>query len=895
MTITDFERVDRILRRALEYEGERRERWIRRATRGEPDLEVRVRKLLEAANDDGGFAPGGAHELASGRLGETGSELGALTAGDRVGKYRILGTLGRGGMATVYLAERADGEFEHQVALKLLDPAPFDEESRRRFHDERRILARFRHPHVAQIHDGGLARDGRPFFVLEWVDGLPLDEHCSQQGLGLEQRLRLILQVLDALGEAHRQLVVHRDLKPSNLLVTADGRVKMLDFGIAKILQDVESTVDRQQAHATTRFLRVLTPQYASPEQVRGEAISTATDIYQVGGLLYLLLAGRTPHDLSGSTPADVERIVCAEVPPPPSEVASTAWRRRLTGDLDAIVMKALRKEPRMRYESAAELAADLEAYLDRRPVSARRGATWYRMRRWVRRHAVLTTLLVLLGVYALTVTWLGWRFDKERRAAEASASLAIASSNFLQDLFRDADPYRAGRGDLTVRDLLDRAQERADRQFAAEPLTAAAVQGLIARALLNLGDRGAAAESLSRVDALLERGADGFGTELIRFDALATAAVLAQHESRLSEAGELIDRADALFEQLPQAHRTREGRARILRLRGRGADLAGRHADAVEIFRNAEEISAGGARPDWDRVLLARHDRVLAMIRGGMNLDQAVELATESIELHQRHLGEDHPMLVHHLVLAGRGYGSLAWRADPARSEERASGFERGLELLEAAATAASRHFDPSSPVVAEIEFLRGGFAYSNGALDDALEYYKGAYRAHSGRESFASDAAASAKWVGLTYLALEQPEKALQYIQQAVDIRLQIVDGKDYRLAQARATLAQVYHRLGRLDSAIEELRLAVDTFQDELSDHKLRVPLTEFLVTTLLDRIEADLDGGLMGRETHVLVDEARTLLGRLPSDGAASAGAETQKARLAQLERALEELP
>lgn len=349
--------------------------------------------------------------------GPLGPELGAM---DRIGPYVLLRQIGRGGMGAVYEAARADQAYEGRVAIKTVARALPSESVMRRFRQERQILAGLHHPNIAALHDGGTTEAGVAYLVMEYVEGKPIDAYCAEQRLTIRQRLVLTLQICGALQQAHGRLVVHRDLKPGNILVTSDGVVKLLDFGIAKLLGAADgegaaqSDVPLTQGHE-----RVLTPEYASPEQLRGGVVSTASDIYSLGLVLYELLTGKRPFDLHDKTYVEIERTI-AEVPPGPLSraveermVASTrsrssaALRRTLRGDLDAIVLTALRKEPERRYASVEQFAQDIQRYLDGWPIQAQRDAWTYRARKFVRRHRWETaaTLLLALSVAAGSVT----------------------------------------------------------------------------------------------------------------------------------------------------------------------------------------------------------------------------------------------------------------------------------------------------------------------------------------------------------------------------------------------------------------------------------------------------------------------------------------------------------
>ncbi|HEX7183663.1 MAG TPA: tetratricopeptide repeat protein [Thermoanaerobaculia bacterium] len=416
-----------------------------------------------------------------------------LAPGTRVGPYRLLGLLGRGGMGEVYLAERADGVFEQRVALKLVKRGMDSEEIVRRFHRERQILARLEHPGIARIVDGGTAPDGRPYFVLELVEGEPILSHCRRTGLPLEDRLRLVIGACEAVDAAHRNLVVHRDLKPSNLLVTAEGQVKLLDFGIAKLLGE-------EAAGLTTQHERsLLTPAYAAPEQILGEPVTTATDVYALGVILYELLTGRSPHPRKRSLPAiqgeegeTMERpsaILRRATPDGEEDAAGIPDRqrfaRRVQGDLDTVVLAALRRDPERRYRSAADLAIDLRRFLEGRPIQARADSVLYRARKLVLRHklataAIAAAILSLVAGFAISL--------REAEIARAQARRAERVKELLVSVFREADPQKGKGPNVTAGEILDAGARRVETEMGAEPEVQAELLDAIAQIQLSLG-----------------------------------------------------------------------------------------------------------------------------------------------------------------------------------------------------------------------------------------------------------------------------------------------------------------------------------------------------------------------------------------------------------------------
>ena len=435
-----WQRVEELFLSALESEPGARGAHLDAACGGDSRLRAEVESLLASHERAGEFLEAPAAALAPGLL----DGVSAPPAGRHVGRYRIERELGRGGMGTVYLARRADDEYEKQVAIKLVRGGPADRVLLQRFLGERQILADLDHPNIARLIDGGATDDGAPFIVMDYIEGVPIDEFCDREKLSTTARLRLFREVCAAVEYAHRHLIVHRDIKPSNILVTADGTPKLLDFGIAKLLGPGPGA-------ETATAARPLTPQYASPEQVRGGSMTTATDVYSLGVLLYKLLTGRLPYNFKTLLPAEVERVICETEPERPSAAVTrprpqTAGdgaaaggltpeavagargeppdelRRRLKGDLDAIVLTAMRKEPERRYASAGQLAEDIRRHLEGRPVLAHADTFRYRAAKFVRRHraaAAAAALVVLTLVGGIVATaWQARRATEQARIA---------------------------------------------------------------------------------------------------------------------------------------------------------------------------------------------------------------------------------------------------------------------------------------------------------------------------------------------------------------------------------------------------------------------------------------------------------------------------------------------
>jgi len=417
MTPTTPERWDRIkvvFQEALELEVGDRERFLDQECGGDQDLRSEVESLLTSHEDAGAFLERSAVDAAALALADEDA-----AEGGRIGAYRLVREIGRGGMGTVYLAEREGDDFHRRVAIKLISRGMDTDAIVRRFRRERQILAGLDHPFIGRLYDGGASDDGRPYFVMEHVQGLRIDAYCRTHDLSVEDRLRLFCKVCDAVQFAHGHLIVHRDLKPGNILVTAAGVPKLLDFGLASLVGS-EPGVDLTR----TMTAVAMTPEYASPEQIRGEPLTTATDVYSLGVILYELLTGHHPYPFPTRRPDVMARIVCEQVPARSSaSVDDPRLRKRLRGDLDTILATSLQKQPERRYASARQLAEDIWRHLDGMPVLARPDTAGYRAKKFVRRHTIVVGAAALLALTLISgiaaTTWQARRAEAERARAE--------------------------------------------------------------------------------------------------------------------------------------------------------------------------------------------------------------------------------------------------------------------------------------------------------------------------------------------------------------------------------------------------------------------------------------------------------------------------------------------
>ena len=473
--------------------------------------------------------------------------------GRRLGPWRVVSPLGQGGMATVYLGVRDDGEFRQQVAIKVFRYGTDHTELLDRFRAERQILASLDHPNIARLLDGGTTPDGLPYLVMEHIDGVPIDRYCQERDLGFDARIDLFRQVCAAVQYAHQNLVVHRDIKPSNILVTPDGRPHLLDFGIAKLLEG--STLSDPP---TRTGQRLMTPHYASPEQIEGRPVTTASDVYSLGVLLYILLTGRLPYRLDPDRVGAVEQAVLEQEPEPPSHAPVTAGRNRRpgrwrAGDLDNIVLMALRKEPQRRYPSVELFSEDLRLYREGMPVRARPTTLSYRMARFVGRHrmgvglAAGTFLLVLALAVGMTIQ--AARLARQRDEIRRERDKAVEVAHLLQNVFSVSDPREARGETITARELLDQGAARVQAELKGQPEVQAALAATIGKAYANLGlnDR-----SLPLVERSLALRRQIYGEEHPDVaESLEALGLLAQVRGELDRAEALHRQALAMREKL--------------------------------------------------------------------------------------------------------------------------------------------------------------------------------------------------------------------------------------------------------------------------------------------------------------------------------------------------------
>jgi eukaryotic-like serine/threonine-protein kinase len=675
-----WERIEALFDEAAALPAAERADFLARACGADLEMRGEIESLLAADEKAAGFLGQPALSTA-----DAPPALASLV-GRRLGHYRVEARLGEGGMSTVYLAVRADDTYQQKVALKVLGYGAGHTDLAARFRAERQILASLDHPGIARLLDGGTADDGRPYLVMEYIEGAPLDQYCDRHRLGLDARIDLFRQVCTAVEYAHQNLVVHRDIKPSNILVTPAGMPRLLDFGIAKLLgTPLPGTIE-----ATTNGLRLMTPQYASPEQVAGGAITTTTDVYSLGVLLYVLLTGQLPYRLPGSSPDALQRAVVEQDPERPSTAVGREapglhppqLRRKLRGDLDNIVLMALRKEPLRRYASVGLFSEDLRRYRERLPIAARPDTFGYRARKFVSRHktgvALAAAGLALILGLAVTMSVQAVRLARQRDEIRAERDKALQVRAFLEEVFAGSDPGEARGETVTAREILDKGAARVMAKLEDQPETQAALALAIGNVYVSLGlnDRAVPLlqQSLAQRERLygdahldvadsllglsvLEQGrgefaqAEAFQRRALAIqrrklgdqdrkvgDTLTDLSVTLLALARYPEAETAVREALAIHRQAPG-----EGVAYDLNNLASVLRRSGRLAEAESTYREALAAARavfGPAHPQLARTI----NNLAVVLRDRGDLAGAEPLFREALAMSQKLHGEEHP-----------------------------------------------------------------------------------------------------------------------------------------------------------------------------------------------------------------------------------------------------------
>ncbi len=792
--MTNLERADQLFDRALDLEPSERAAFVEKQCAGDTELLDMVQRLLawsaEPPTELAARIPLPAH------LGEPESDHGPLgespAPGDTIGPYRLISELGRGGMGIVFLAERSDEQFVQQLALKILKPGTNDVQARQRFDLERQIVASLQHPNIAQLYDGGTTPSGQPYSAMELVHGVPIDVYCDQHKLPTKDRLKLVETVGRAVHHAHTNLVVHRDLKPSNILVTPDGQVKLLDFGIAKLMGPAPDS----EPHITKTGILPMTPLYASPEQQDGGIVTTASDVFQLGLLLYELVAGHNPRrdQTARSSSTGTSRESAPWTKPSSSlgllstdraqEIAAarsssvSALKRELTRDIDVITLTAMHQQPGQRYPSVAEFVGDLERYRGGFPITARPESLAYRARRLMARHKLATgsiaTVLALLLAYSVSLTVFAQKIRQERDRAQRIQAFALG-------LYGAGDPDRALGPELTAVELVDHGVERIDEELADDPETRVELKGYLATIYSKLGkfdqsetllrevlatqralhpeQHVEVAETLASLGRLLLERDDPGAAEVLRAalkqrvallgpEDIRTARTTAFLGSALRNAGD-YEEAEVLLNEAVETLRRNDldGAHLAVALSGLASLLNAveRTDEAVEHTREALDLNIaihGEAHPEvasgWNNL----GNALWALERW----DEGDEAMQRSFSSMRSLYGEQHPDIATSLSNLG---SSLARRGDLKRAAELQA---EGLAMRRELHGDAHPRVAQSTALLGEVWHQAGELARAKAMFESALELFEQALPA--GHPSFAR------VWRSLGAILLEQGE---------------------------------------------------------------------------------------------------------------------------------------
>ncbi len=798
MTPERWRAVKAVLDGAMDRPPADRAAWLDEACAGDPSLRAEAEALLAAETEAPAFFDGSAAEFGLPVVSLPSDPPDEPGSSERIGPYRLLHEIGRGGMGRVFLAERADGQFEQRVAIKRLRRGLDTDDVVGRFLAERQILASLHHPGIARLLGGGVTEAGQPYFVMEYVDGEPITAYCDARRLSVDARLDLFRAVGEAVAYAHRNLVVHRDLKPSNILVMDQGpggrpAVKLLDFGIARLL-DADGGAD---GRLTRTGHGVMTPAWASPEQVRGELVTTASDVYQLGLLLYELLTGQRPYEVDPRSPKQTERVVCEQVPPRPSAaLARTAdparveevsrqratrpdrLRQRLAGDLDMICRKALRKEPERRYESVSNLVDDVERHQQGWPVEARPASVAYRTQRFVRRHrggvaVAAGALLLFLGLGAFHVARVTAERDRARLAARKSERVTA----FLAGLFEQADPYRtSGDRDLEAAlTVLRPAADRVQRELGEAPEVEAELLHTVGALYRKLGRRDLA-EPLLRRALALRRSVYG----PVHEDVGATLHELALVQESPNSTGALLDDAIAVRRAVTPGDHP----ALAASLLARAQQMPYGQPGKDERFAEAKEMLGRLYGPRSPEVA----DALREFMMGYEDTPRAEAMVREAIAIYrERGAAYDHQRAVAmnnlSLLLDGRG-----------QPDESLDLLQRSYAL--ALASAGDQNYETSVLAInlAGTLYEHGRYLEADAMLGDVLDLRRRIMPDSSNGIAF------PLYWYGRNLIALGRPDDAEAALREGLTICERLYDEPRTLSLITKGTLGHALSRQGR-----------------------------------------------------------------------------------------------
>ena len=746
----------------------------------------------------------------------------------KVNNYKILEKIGRGGMGSVYLAERSDKTYESHVAVKILRRGLDSDDILSRFKIERQILAQLNHPNITHLLDGGITSDGRPYFVMEYVKGKPITEYCNDNRLTIEQRIELFIRICDAIAYAHQNLVIHRDLKPGNILVTEGGIVKLLDFGIAKLIDD-----KRNQYHTISETgQRFMTPEYSSPEQIRGKQINTASDVYQLGLVLYKLLCDKTPFTFKDDSLVERERVILEQEPGKPSAVfakkedsnikdisdkrSSTPARirKKIKGDLDTIILRALHKEPEKRFSSVVEMKEDLIRYLKGLPVQSQRDSLKYRTEKFIKRNKVPVSIasgfmlaLIIFGlIYNHSIT-------DQRNQAQREAMKASQVTSFLIDLFEANDPTITGGEDISAWELLEYGEERIEI-LEGQPEVQAQMFDVTGQIYRKIGEFEKSENLLNNaLEIRKELLGENHPETLSNYDKL---GLLMSDQGRFSEAESILrnvldirKKNDMLKD--PATADTKSNLAYVIR-------RIGDHNEAEELYRQSLEIRQNAYGNKHELTIESMSSLGVTLLHKP-DYTEGEKIFREVLELRKELLGPVHP----DLAMSYNNLGALLLLVG--KFEESTGMFREALDMRK-------KLFGDRHPKVA-LTTNNLAIAYGElGNYEESESYFNEALTTRT--NLFGEDnvnTAISKFSLALLNLKTNEPEEALSYSQDAYQVFLEKLSEDHSFTARSMLAMGNAYLMLEEHDSAREYIEKGFRKIQEIHEEHSLELALAQW----------------------------------------------------------------
>jgi len=853
-----WEQLQRIFESAIELPPLQRNEFLQEVCAGDREMYEEIKAMLDADSTRNSLLDRPIQESFS-------SMIGTDHINKKIGPYKILKEVGSGGMGAVYLAKRIDGQFEQQVALKLIKPGIHSGDIVSRFEHERQILAQLQHPNIARLLDGGLSDDRMPYFSMEYVSGLPIDRYCDDHKLTIEERITLFITVCQAVQFAHNNLIIHRDLKPGNIFVTDDGIVKLLDFGIAKVFDE-----DQNLPGLTHTGNYAMTPEYSAPEQIKHQRVTTATDVYALGLILYELLTGKRPYTFSSSSLLDIERIITTTVPERPSAVlkklqnsisldskntlnkishqrqlSSDRLRRKLSGDLDNICMLALNKEPERRYGSADLLGRDLIRYQKGLPVRARKESLSYRAQKFVRRHrwGVLTTTFVSLTLFAI-ITYYTLLLADQRDRAISEAEKSKAVSTFLENLFKNADPSESKGSTITAKEILERGAKRIDSELQEQPEIQATMFDVIGSVYYSLGQFEEAQPLFERSlyirDSLFDKDHPDIAFSLNNLGYL------------FCEMGEYII-ADSVLNRALEINRIHLSTddpefAKVYGGLAWNWNLRGDYNKADSLYRKAIKIQLANDNPDvgvnYNNLALLMHEmnrydeaelyfkkslEILQEAYGDVHpevattlynygqlqrdmdhIEEAIEIHKKVLKLDRKLYGEKHPNIAYSL----NGLASMMDKTG--KTDEAEKLYKEALDLRRKLLGNDHPDVGYSLNNLGRIILRREAYDEAKTLFFEALEIHRTA----NGEEHPA--VARTLKNIGTAYYYQKKYRLSQKHLEEAIDICLNVLGEKHFTTANTMRVYSRTLSAMGQYNSAVDYAQIALNTAIDLLGEN-------------------------------------------------------------------------